>query len=455
MTTPATAPKATTADTVARTLADHPTGITVRDLAEAAGVGASTASKALTVMEAAGAATRTPGPANGSRKGADVWHPVTAAAANAEDPTPEADTDPADVPNEATGTANTGTADEVTDTDTTATDDDDELTVPTTDTANEAAVPADDTATPATTANTGIDIDEATVNDDPATVVPVSIGEPTADTEAAVPAAPVAPRKPDLKVMLMAGVLGDHPDGVSAVDAINKSGLAVGVADTILAAMEVAGAAVRRVADDGTETWVLGEADLATVDPANAPTHVTCAACGHTRRIRRASAAVTPRRAGTGRIAPESNSDGSERLMKNGLRNRVEAFMRDLGPGHRLTPGTVARELGRSSGAVGNAMEKLEQADVLLLVNEAPVTYEVNPDAPAPTAPVAALMTAPALAVPAAPDAPATDATTTNGDTATGSAPTGDTAATDPTATVDPATPAAAPTTAPGELIAA
>ncbi|MEV8515904.1 MarR family transcriptional regulator [Dactylosporangium sp. NPDC051484] len=410
-TTPAAA-MTPTAEAVAHVLAAHPDGITVRDLAEAAGIGASTASKALTAMEAAGTATRAPGPANGNRKPADVWHPAT------DDTTPEADTHPADTANDTTDSDTaTSTTDEPT-----GTTDNEEADMP-------ADTTSDDTAAPATA--TEPSADESPTTDDPA------IPAPTVADEAPAPA---APRKPDLKVMLMAGVLGDHPDGVSAVDAINESGLAVGVADTILAAMEVAGAAVRRVADDGTETWVLGEADLATVDPANAPTHVTCAACGHTRRIRRASAAVASRRAGTGRPAPDVNSDGSDRLMKNGLRNRVEAFMRDLGPGHRLTPGTVARELGRSSGAVGNAMHRLANDGVLMLVNEAPVTFELDPDAPAPTALVATLLPVPALTAPAAPDA-----------SATGSAPTGDTVTTAPadTATVAPTA------DAPGELIAA
>lgn len=383
--------------TVAEALNRRP-GLTARKLAGEENLPLPAVTEALKALEAAGTATRTPGPTNGNRKSADVWHPATDATGDGTAPT--ADTTPTD----ATGTA----------------DSHDEATAPTADTttADEANAPTADT-TPAPVAEP--DTDEApAATDEPATPAPVSADKPTPDVAAPVPAAPVTPRKADLKVMLMAGVLGDHPDGVSAGDAIAESGLAVGVADTILAAMEVAGAAVRRIADDGAETWVLGEADLATVDPANAPTHVTCHACGHTRRIRRASAAA-PRRNGTGRVAPEANSDGSERLMKNGLRNRVEAFMRDLGPGHQVTPGTVARELGRSSGAVGNAMEKLEQSDVLMLVNEAPVTYELSPDAPAPAAPVAGLMTAPA-----APDAPATGdtATTEPADTATTTATT-------------------------------
>ncbi|MEV7231245.1 MarR family transcriptional regulator, partial [Polymorphospora sp. NPDC051019] len=81
-----TAAPTTTAVTVARTLANHPDGITVRDLAAEAGVGQSTASKALAAMEADGTATRTPGPTNGNRKSADIWHPATVTATD--EPTP-------------------------------------------------------------------------------------------------------------------------------------------------------------------------------------------------------------------------------------------------------------------------------------------------------------------------------------------------------------------------------
>nr|WP_255597859.1 hypothetical protein [Micromonospora sp. RL09-050-HVF-A] len=192
----------------------------------------------------------------------------------------------------------------------------------------------------------------------------------------------------------MAGVLGGHPDGITADNAINESGLSVAMGDTILAAMEVAGAARRLpVDDDGNELWVIGDGDLATVDPADAPTHSTCPTCGHTRKIRRPSARRTT---GTGRTTGETNSDGSAKLGKNELRNRVEAFMRDLGPGHDVTPGTAAREIGgRSPGAVRNAMSKLAHAGVLILTREAPETYALADDAPAPTAEVRAFMAPP------------------------------------------------------------
>ncbi|GIE93920.1 hypothetical protein Ari01nite_13850 [Paractinoplanes rishiriensis] len=329
-----TTPTTPAAVTVAATLTAHPDGITTRALADASGVSASTVAKTLTAMEADGTATRTPGPANGNRKTADIWHPNT--------PTP-ADATPAD------------------------------------------EAPAD--ATPA---------DEAPADATPADATPAD--EAPADAPAAaVSGAPVGPRHPDLKVLIMAGVLGGHPEGVTADAAINESGLSVAMGDTILAAMEVSGAARRLPTEaDGTELWVpVADADLAKVDPANAPTHTTCPTCGHTRKIRRPSA----RRAAatsTDRTTGEINSDGSAKLAKNGLRNQVEAFMRDLGTGHDVTPGTVARELGgRSSGAVGNAMARLTAEGVLVMTSEAPVKYAMAETAPAPTAEVRAYMTRP------------------------------------------------------------
>ena len=255
MTTTTTAP--TAAETVAATLNAHTDGITTRDLATASGVSQSATAKALAAMEAAGTAIRTPGPANGNRKSADIWHTVT-------------DTAPAD---ETPNTADTAPADEIPDT-------------------------ADETAP---------DADEAHGDD---------MAAETAPAEAPVSGPPVGPRQPDLKVLIMAGVLGGHPDGITADAAINESGLSVAMGDTILAAMEVAGAARRLpTAEDGTELWVaVAEADLAIVDPANAPTTSTCPTCGHTRKIRRPSA----RRAaatGAGRTTGEINTDGSMKRL--------------------------------------------------------------------------------------------------------------------------------------------
>ncbi|MEU8370078.1 hypothetical protein [Micromonospora tulbaghiae] len=347
---------------VAEALRDYP-GVTARKLAGQANLPLPVVTEALTAMEAAGTATRTPDPAKGNRKSADTWQTTTDSTATTEptaEDAPATDTtlDAADEPT--ADNYGPATADE-----------------PTAEDAPAADTASDEAATD-TTPDTA---DEAPLPEAPVSGAPVS-------------GAPVGPRQPDLKVLIMAGVLGGHPDGITADAAIGESGLSVAMGDTILAAMEVAGVARRLpVTEDGDELWVVGDGDLATVDPANAPTHSTCPTCGHTRKIRRPSARRTT---GTGRTTGEINSDGSARLGKNELRNRVEAFMRDLGPGHDVTPGTVAREIGgRSPGAVRNGMDKLTGLGVLILTREAPETYALADDTPAPTAEVRAFMAPP------------------------------------------------------------
>jgi hypothetical protein len=353
------------AESVARTLAAHPDGITARDLATAAGVGTSTASKALVAMEAAGTATRTPGPANGNRKPADLWHPVTATATATEEPTMIDDTATDEIPAASDDTAT------------------DEIPAASDDTAtDEIPAASDDTAT-----------DEAPVNlpEAPVSAAPVS-GAPTAGADY-------------FKVVMVAAILGDHPDGVAAAVIVDQSGLRAPVVARVLMAMEVAGAAVRIVRGDNKEDtpdrWVRGDADLSTVDLANAAPYRECVcSCGHKHKVKNGvTVTATARRTGrTGAATGEINSDGSEKLGKNGLRSLVEAFMRDLGPGHEVTPGTVGRELGgRSSGACGNALQKLTIAGVVVMTNEAPVKYALADDAPAPADEVAALMTAPVI----------------------------------------------------------
>ncbi|MGC9667424.1 MarR family transcriptional regulator [Planosporangium sp. 12N6] len=375
MTAPTTTPAA---ETVARTLTAYPDGITARDLAAAAGVGNSTAAKILAAMETAGTATRTAGTANGNRKAADIWRPATATATATEEAT-------------------------VTTTDETTAADDASPATDETSTADDAAPATGETST-------ADDAAPVTLVEAPVSGAPVS-GAPSGTGD-------------HLKIVMVAGVLGDHPDGVSAADVVEQSGLRAAVVARVLTAMEVAGAAVRKPADgpDGADLWIRGEADLSTVDLANAAPYRECVCtCGHRHRVR-TGVAVTTRR--TGRTTGEINSDGSAKLGKNGLRNLVEAFMRDLGPGHDVTPGTVGRELGgRSSGACGNAMEKLVVAGVLVLTSEAPVKYALADDAPAPTAEVAALMARPVISDDDTPastdDAPATDEAATTADAPT------------------------------------
>src|SRR6266571_3336805 len=56
-----------------------------------------------------------------------------------------------------------------------------------------------------------------------------------------------------LKIVMVAGILGDHPDGVTAAGIADESGLRAAIVGRVLAAMETAGAAVRKSAttDDG------------------------------------------------------------------------------------------------------------------------------------------------------------------------------------------------------------
>ncbi|MEV6299881.1 helix-turn-helix domain-containing protein [Actinoplanes sp. NPDC051861] len=331
------------AEYVTRALTANPDGITARDLATAAGVGASTASKVLVAMEVAGTATRTPGPANGNRKPADIWRPAAT-----EEPTMTDDSTTDEIP--------------------TASDDS---------TTDEAPTASDDSTT-----------DEA----------------PTGLPESPVSGAPSGGAD-YFKIVMVAGILGDHPHGVAAAVITDQSGLRAPVVARVLMAMEVAGAAVRIPGGDNKEDtpdrWVRGDADLSTVDLANAAPYRECVcSCGHKHRVKNGvTVTATARRTGrTDASTGEINTDGSEKLAKNGLRNLVEAFMRDLGTGHEVTPGTVGRELGgRSSGACGNALQKLTIAGVVVMTNEAPVKYTLADDAPAPVAEVAALMAPPVI----------------------------------------------------------
>src|SRR6266536_2059435 len=128
-----------------------------------------------------------------------------------------------------------------------------------------------------------------------------------------------------LKIVMVAGILGDHPDGVSASAIVDESGLRAAIVGRVLAAMETAGAAVRKRADantgddesdapdgsdaSGVELWVRGEADLTTVDLSAAAVRVVCPTC-HRPMPRRNTVNVTR----TGPTAPGQNSDGSRTL---------------------------------------------------------------------------------------------------------------------------------------------
>ena len=191
------------------------------------------------------------------------------------------------------------------------------------------------------------------------------------------------------KIVMVAGVLGDHPDGVSAADIADESGLRAAIVGRVLAAMETAGAAVREPAttDDGepdpngAELWVRGEADLTTVDLTAAAVRVVCPTCN--RPMPRRNTVAVGR---TGPAAPGHNSDGQPVLGKGELRNLVRDFLA-AHPGHEFTPTVIGRELGRSSGAIGNALDKLVISGEAVLVKDAPRIFAAPPTAaPADTA---------------------------------------------------------------------
>src|SRR6266511_949400 len=268
--------------------------------------------------------------------------------------------DPTDISTtEATDpTATDPTATEATATDPTATD------------------PTDPTATdpndPTPTGATGETPADAPVSGAPVSGAPVS-GAP-------VSGAPVGSGD-HLKIVMVAGILGDHPDGVSASAIVDESGLRAAIVGRVLAAMETAGAAARKApgepADEsdpsGVELWVRGDADLTTVDLSAAAGRVVCPTCQRP-MPRRNTVSV----ARTGTAAPGHNSDGQRTLGKGELENLVRDFLR-ANPGHEFTALTISRELGRSSGAVGNALAKLVTKGEALLVKDAPMIYSLAP----------------------------------------------------------------------------
>jgi hypothetical protein len=91
------------------------------------------------------------------------------------------------------------------------------------------------------------------------------------------------------------------------------------------------------------------------------------------RAIRAASSAAGSRRAVPGGVRPGE------------LRDLVEGHLREF-PGKDFTPYQVGKVLGRSSGAVGNAMDKLVSLGVAELAGESPRAYRLAPGAEATAA---------------------------------------------------------------------
>lgn len=185
------------------------------------------------------------------------------------------------------------------------------------------------------------------------------------------PATGAAATGPDPYVMIVAGQLAGKPDGITGPDLVKLAGLAPGKTAQILTAMQLSGAANRVPTEDpdGDDKWILGEADVSTVDPASVPTHCVCRECGNTHR-RQITVTVSGRRGGT----PGTNGDGNPRFGKGELEKIVRDFVRE-NPGHHFSDTDIARELSQRlnrkvhNGAVYVATKNLVAKGELALAN--------------------------------------------------------------------------------------
>jgi len=81
--------------------------------------------------------------------------------------------------------------------------------------------------------------------------------------------------------------------------------------------------------------------------------------------------------AATGAIQPTSEDTGSPRLRPGALRALVHAWLADR-PGQEFTPTKIGKELGRSAGAVGNALVTMTDAGEVTQTSHKPRTYRIN-----------------------------------------------------------------------------
>lgn len=101
-----------------------------------------------------------------------------------------------------------------------------------------------------------------------------------------------------------------------------------------------------------------------------------------------ANATATPTAASE---TPDAVATPKERLGKGALRALVEDYL-TAHPGESFGPTSIGRELGRSQGAVNNALEKMVTDGYAIKTCEAPKRFAINPEktdlaAPAPNCP--------------------------------------------------------------------
>ncbi|MDX3192942.1 helix-turn-helix domain containing protein [Streptomyces sp. MN03-5084-2B] len=93
---------------------------------------------------------------------------------------------------------------------------------------------------------------------------------------------------------------------------------------------------------------------------------------------------------GSSMASAEATSTGKDRLAKGALRGLVEEYLAER-PGESFGPAQIGKALGRSGGAVNNALEKLVADGYAIKTCEAPKRFTINPEktdtpVPAPTA---------------------------------------------------------------------
>lgn len=141
--------------------------------------------------------------------------------------------------------------------------------------------------------------------------------------------------------------LADRP-GASVADLAKASGLARSTTGKALAGLEATGAARRepgaRAGSRRTpDRWYLAQAPAV------------------------ASRSDPPR--------PGTASEGSARLGRGQLQDLV---VQALGAAGEASPSALARSLGRSAGAVSNALERLQEAGLVARTSEHPRRYRLH-----------------------------------------------------------------------------
>lgn len=197
-------------------------------------------------------------------------------------------------------------------------------------------------------------------------------------------AAPTLRKPVDRKVLIIAGVLGDYPDGTTVDVIADACGLGVLTVARYLAAMTSVDAA-RRIPNDteaGTpEMWAPGQGRASDVDPNPAPER--CPSCGQVIRAQRSFAGLDR----TTREPSPLNGDGSEPFGRGVLRGMVLDFI-NAHTGHIFNPQDIAAELSTqhhravSSGAVRNNCTTLAAAGQIQLASETPLAFTANPATP-------------------------------------------------------------------------